>query len=78
MHILSLKLKEDIYRDTDKVAKKIKLSRNAYINEALRMYNAFNNRRITKAKLIRESALVSSESLSVLQEFEQLVDEHQN
>ena len=74
MHVLSLKLQEDIYRDTDKVVKRVKMSRNAYINEALRMYNALNNRRLMKSRLAKESVLVSEESLRVLQEFEELSD----
>ncbi len=74
MHLLSLKLREDIFNETDTTARQLKVSRNAYINDALRLYNTFNRRRSLKVRLARESKLVAGESLAVLRDFEKLVD----
>ena len=72
MKVLSLKLKEEIFREVEKVVKKIHISRNAYINQALSYYNAVNRRKMLKNQLSWESAAVSASSLEVLKEFEQL------
>ena len=74
MHLLSLKLHEEIFKEADAAAHGLNVSRNAYINDALRMYNAFNRRRSLKIRLANESRLVAGESLSVLREFEKLAD----
>jgi metal-responsive CopG/Arc/MetJ family transcriptional regulator len=74
MHLLSLKLQEDIFKEADTTARTLKVSRNAYINDALRLYNTFNRRRNLKARLAHESRMVAGESLAVLRDFEKLVD----
>ena len=74
MKVLSLKLKEEILKETDQMVKSIHVSRNAYINEALHVYNQFNRRRLLKKKLIRESKAVAYSSLEVLAEMEQIQD----
>jgi predicted transcriptional regulator len=72
MKTLSLKLDDKIYNETEKVVSKLKLPRNRYINEALSLYNQFQNRRLIKAQLKKESKLVAEDSLQVLSEFEKL------
>jgi len=72
MKNLSLKLKEEIYRDTEKVVKKLKVPRNSYINKAVDFYNKVNTRNMTRKKLFEESLLVSQDSMEILQEFEKL------
>lgn len=72
MKNLSLKLKEEIYRDTEKVVKKLKVPRNSYINKAVDFYNKVNTRNMTRKKLFEESLLVSRDSMEILQEFEKL------
>jgi len=72
MKNLSLKLKEEIYRDTEKVVKKLKVPRNSYINRAVDFYNKVNTRNMTRKKLFEESLLVSQDSMEILQEFEKL------
>ncbi len=72
MKNLSLKLKEEIYRDTEKVVKKLKVPRNSYINKAVDFYNKVNTRNLTRKKLFEESLLVSGDSMEILQEFEKL------
>lgn len=72
MKNLSLKLKEDIYKDTEKVVKRLKVPRNSYINKAIDFYNKVNNRNMVRKKLFEESLLVSSDSMKILNEFEEI------
>jgi len=72
---LSLKLKDDVFAETENIIESIHKPRNAYINEALRFYNKFIKRRILKDRLRKESKLVSASSLEVLGELELIEDE---
>ena len=75
MKTLSLKLDDEIFEETESITSVLKLTRNRYINDALRMYNRFHKRRRLKAQLEAESGLVAAESMDVLYEFEGLGDE---
>jgi predicted transcriptional regulator len=77
MKVLSLKLDEDIFDETETVCKQIKKTRNRYINEALHFYNRLQKRRILAQQLGFESQLVSDESMLVLQEFESFEEDAQ-
>lgn len=72
MQAISLKLQDDLFIETEKLVKESKSSRNAYINEALRVYNSLQKRNSLKAKLAKESQWVASDSLAVLKELEAL------
>ena len=72
MKNLSLKLKEEIYRDTEKVVKRLKIPRNSYINKAVDFYNKVNNKNLLRKKMLEESLLVSADSMEVLKEFEKI------
>jgi hypothetical protein len=74
MKILSLKLDDEIFEDTEAITAELKLARNRYINEAVRIYNVVNKRRLLKKQVAKESKLVAKESMSILHEFESLVD----
>jgi hypothetical protein len=74
MKTLSLKLEETIYEETEKLLEKIKKPRNRYINEALHYYNQIQKKKIISEQLMKESKLVSDESMNVLNEFEKLED----
>jgi hypothetical protein len=74
MKTLSLKLKEDIFNEAEEMIKKIHISRNAYINEALSFYNKVNRRKLMREKLHRESGVVRATSLEILSEMEHLDD----
>ena len=76
MKMLSLKLEDSIFIETESLLKEIKKPRNRYINEALRYYNKLQKRKILARKLESESKLVQEESLKVLSEFESLTDEN--
>ena len=44
MKTLSLKLDDKIFDEAEIITEKLKLPRNRYINEAVRIYNLFNKR----------------------------------
>ena len=72
MKTVLLKIDDSIFGETEKILSKIKKPRNRYINEALEYYNKIQRRKILESKLRKESALVKDESLSVLNEFEEI------
>ncbi len=74
MQAMSLKLEDEILKEAERYVKRRKISRNAYINEAVKTYNALNRRRELRDKLVIESGLVSSHSLAELKELEQITD----
>jgi len=67
---LSLKLQDKIFEETERVLRKVKRPRNAYINEAIHFYNKLFDRKILKHQLLKESAMVAKDSIAVLEEFE--------
>jgi hypothetical protein len=72
---LSLKLKDEVFKEAEKTVKKLDTSRNAYINDAVDFYNHMMRRKLLKEQIVRESAAVYNTSLEVLKEFENLDDE---
>lgn len=76
MKTLSLKLDDNIFVETEDITAKLKLARNRYINEAVNIYNQVNRKRILKNQLQKESKLVSKDSMTILHEFEKLMDEN--
>lgn len=75
MKTLSLKLDDEIFKETEKIATRMKRARNRYINEAVNLYNRYNNRQLLKKQLAKESKATSDESMQVLSEFEKLMYE---
>jgi hypothetical protein len=75
MKNLSLKLEDEIFHETSRIVTKVKKSRNRYINEAIEFYNRLHKRRLLSKQLIKESKMVSKDSLEILAEFEKLQDE---
>jgi hypothetical protein len=75
MKILSLKLDDRIFEDAEAMSDKLKLPRNRYINQAVEMYNQLNKRRLLKSQLEKESELTRKESMRLLSDFEQIMDE---
>ena len=72
MKILSLKLDESIYQETEQLLEKIKKPRNRYINEAVAYYNRVQKRKLHTKILFSESKIVRDESMKVLGEFENI------
>ena len=74
MKMLSLKLRDPVFREVETIVRAIHVSRNAYINDALAIYNEWNKRKLLKAQLRKESKAVRQNSLDVLSEYEKLED----
>ena len=74
MKLLSLKLRDEVFREVENVLHAIKIPRNAYINHALIFYNQLHKRKLRQRQLRRESQAVRAESLAVLKAFERLED----
>jgi len=53
----------------------LNLPRNRYINEAVKVYNLFNKRRLIQKQLQKESLKTRKESMAILREFERFMDE---
>ncbi len=75
MKILSLKLDDPVFAETEKITSHLRKTRNRYINEAISFYNLLHKKRLLKKQLEYESKLVSSESMKVIAEFENFYDE---
>lgn len=73
--VLSLKLQDKVYEETEEILRKNKKARNAYFNEAINLYNKVWRRKLLKRELAKESALVAADSLEVVEAFERLEDE---
>ncbi len=67
-----MKIDDSIFRETEKILSKMKKPRNRYINEALEYYNRFQRRLIIEKRLKKESELVKNDSMSVLNNFEEI------
>ncbi|MCF8254585.1 MAG: hypothetical protein K9H61_09220 [Bacteroidia bacterium] len=76
MKILSLKLDDKIFNETEEITGKLHMDKNAYINEAVSLHNLVNKRRLLKNQLAKESAMTSKDSMDILLEFEKLIDEN--
>ena len=74
MKSLSLKLKDEIFDESEKLIKRIHIARNAYINQALAFYNKVNKRKLLRKQLEKESMAVGPASLSLLDELEKIED----
>lgn len=75
MKTLSLKLDDDIFNDAEEITAKLNIARNRYINEAVKIFNMVNKRRLLKTQLRKESGLAAADSMEVLKEFERFLDE---
>ena len=74
MKAISLKLRDSIFQDVERVVHAIHVPRNAYINDALSLYNKLNQRKLLRKQLNNESKAVREISLEVLSEMERLED----
>jgi hypothetical protein len=72
MKNLSLKLREEIFEESEEILEKLGTARNRYFNEAIDLYNKIQRRRMLQKKLKNESYSVRDESLAVLREFEDM------
>jgi hypothetical protein len=77
MKLLSLKLDDEVFYETEEILKKMQKARNRYINEALHLFNEYNKRKMLKKQLEKESLMVGADSLKLLKEFEKLADAYE-
>ena len=77
MKSLSLKLDDEVFKETEKIIAKLDCARNRYINEALEIYNQYNRRKLLKEQLKRESLLTYHESMMILEEFEKIAERNE-
>ncbi len=75
MKNLSLKLEDEIFKETEKIVLKVNKNRNRYINEAIEFYNRLHKRGLLSKQLSKESKMVANDSLEILAEFEKLHNE---
>jgi metal-responsive CopG/Arc/MetJ family transcriptional regulator len=74
MKNLSLKLDEKVFDETERMTGALNMSRNGYINAALRYYNSYQSNLLLRKKLGDESMLVRANSMEILSEMELLED----
>lgn len=75
MKLLSLKLDEPIFMETEEILKEKGIPRNRYINEALDFYNRYHKRKKIAKAFAKASELVRESSMEINAEFDQLIDE---
>ena len=75
MKLLSLKLDEPIFMETEEILKEKGIPRNRYINEALDFYNRYHKRKKIAKAFAKASVLVRESSMEINAEFDQLIDE---
>lgn len=72
--IITVKLRDDIFEQSEKLRPIAKLNRNAYINEAVKRFNMAIERMKLAEQFRSESILVRDHSMEVLSDFEMLSD----
>ena len=72
MKNISLKMDDNIFGETEEILSKINKPRNRYINEAIDYYNKLQNRRLLKKLLEKESNMVKEDSMTILEDFENI------
>jgi len=72
---LSLKLRDEVFREAEEIRRRNGSPRNAYFNEAIEVYNKLWRRKLLQKALVRESRIVAEDSLEVLRAFEMFEDD---
>ena len=70
MKSLSLKLDEKVFEETEEVTQELKIARNRYINDALELYNKFNQRLLIEKQIKKEIEEGRVSSLEVMRDWE--------
>ena len=82
MKVLSLKLKDEVFKELESMMDKVTISRNAYINEAIHFYNKAHRKQIIRRELRKASKIVAADSLAMARELEgldnHLLDEYED
>ncbi len=75
MKALSLKLRDDVFEEVERIIRAVRIPRNTYINQALDFYTKLSKRKLLKQRLQKESHAVRLNSLRFLKEFERFEDD---
>jgi hypothetical protein len=63
---------DNVFSETEEILSKIDKPRNRYINEAIDYYNKLQRRRLLKKLLEKESNMVKEDSMTILEDFENI------
>ena len=74
--LISVKMDENILKETDAMVKKLGMSRNKFVNEAVAEYTNTKKRAELEEQIKKASFLVRESSMEVLREFEALEDDY--
>ncbi len=69
---ISLRLDDNIFTETQNILKKIQVSRNSYVNDAIKYYNRAMKRKLLEEQYAWESTMVSKHSLEINKEFQEI------
>jgi predicted transcriptional regulator len=72
---LSVKMDEGVFRDADRLAKRAHISRNAYINKAVKLMNRLQERQKRSEQYRVDALEARASSKEVMKEFERFLDE---
>lgn len=72
---LSVKMDDAVFRDADRIVKRIHTNRNAYINKAVRFMNKLHERKLMSEQYRSDSLEAQASSREVLKEFDSFLDE---
>ncbi len=61
MKTLFLKIDDEVFEEVEEITSKLKITRNTYINEAIRKYNQVKKKSLLKNQLAKESQLTSKD-----------------
>lgn len=73
MKSILLKIDDKLFEEMDKQVKKMNMSRNGYIREALNDYIKLVKKKQVESELARESMLVRQESMRINKEFDSTI-----
>lgn len=75
--LISLKMDEKLFQDTEIIVSKFGISRNKYINDAVTAYTKAQKRTEMEEQIRKEIKLIQESSMEVLAEFEALEDDYE-
>lgn len=75
--LISVKMDENILKETDDMVKKLGISRNKYVNEAVAEYTRAKKKADIEAQIKNEIEVIRESSMEVLKEFEALEDDYE-
>ena len=71
---LSLKLDDSIFEEAENLLKKIRIPRNAFINQAVAFYTKLQKKVLMQKRLKKEAELLKQETAAFMKDFELLED----